>query len=272
MPDRRAVDPAIRPIWLNLVGEAKSLPASLDHAAAALSALAFPLAALMLAGLMVLRDHKRANVAFAIMFVAVLAGVALMFAMIRTYSYAAWFAMPLAAAGVVALWDALALQRPWQKAVPAVMCSPLVLTMLASWPSRRWSPATGTPRMPRGAMPALPRRATGRSPRCPGARGRQCQYRRALLALTPHDVLSAPYHRLSRGIIVTHAIMASAPDEAHKLARDNGVGWIVLCPKYAPGAQRHSLVAKPVRSPEGRAHARMAARSPRHRQRAAHRL
>ena len=239
------VDPAIRPIWLNLVGEAKSLPASLDHnAAAALSALAFPLAALVLAGLMVLRDHKRANVAFAIIFVAVLAGVALMFAMIRTYSYAAWFAMPLAAAGVVALWDALALQRPWQKAVPAVMCSPLVLTMLAVMAVKVMEPGnryTAHASRDDACLASASYRPIAALPK--GLVAANVNIGAHLLALTPHDVLSAPYHRLSRGIVITHAIMASAPDEAHKLARDNGVGWIVLCPKYTPGGISDTAVS-----------------------------
>lgn len=230
------VDPAIKPIWLDLVGEAKSLPASLpQNAAAALSALVFPLAALALAGLMIRRERKGANIAFIIMFAAVLVAIALMFAMIRTYSYAAWFAIPLAAAGVVALWDGLALEQPWAKAVPAVMCSPLVLTLLAVMAVKAVVPATPSAHAsPTDAclatasykpIAALPR----------GLVAADVNIGAHLLALTPHDVLSAPYHRLSRGIVVTHAIMASPPDEAHRLARDNGVNWIVLCPQYAPG-------------------------------------
>ena len=40
-----------------------------------------------------------------------------------------------------------------------------------------------------------------------------------LLALTPHSVLAAPYHRLSAGILAGSCVFAAPPDEARKLAR-----------------------------------------------------
>src|SRR5207302_5390435 len=41
-----------------------------------------------------------------------------------------------------------------------------------------------------------------------------------LLALTPHAVLAAPYHRLSAGILAAHEALSLPPDQArHVLAR-----------------------------------------------------
>ncbi len=230
------VDPAIRPIWLNLVGEAHSLPASMaQNAAASLGALAFPLAALVLGGLMFTRVRDR--LAIIIMMAAVAVGVALMWDMIRTYSYAAWFAIPLAAAGVVGLWERLpAAARPWQKAVPVVLCSPLVLTLLAVIAANAVKPAA--PQAERASRDDACLASASFKPIAALTEGliaAPINLGAHLLALTPHEVLAAPFHRLSRGILISHGIFASPPDEAHKLARDNSVKWIVFCAKYKPG-------------------------------------
>ncbi len=233
------VDPAIRPIWLNLVGEARSLPASLaQNAAAALGALAFPLAALVLGGFMATRERER--LAVIIMMAAVAVGVALMWDMIRTFSYAAWLAIPLAAAGVVALWERLpAGARPWQKAVPVVLCSPLVLTMLAVMATQTVKPTGSQPQQASRADACLATASFKPIAALPkGLVAAPVNIGAHLLALTPHEVLAAPYHRLSRGIIVSHGIFASPPDEARKLARDNNVNWVVFCGKYPPGGLR----------------------------------
>ena len=38
-----------------------------------------------------------------------------------------------------------------------------------------------------------------------------------LLALTPHSMIAAPYHRLSAGVIAAHQAFAAPPDEAHRV-------------------------------------------------------
>ena len=235
------IDPATRPIWLNLVGEARSLPASLaQNAAAALGALVFPLVALVLGGFMLTRERER--LAVIIMMAAVTVGVALMWDMIRTFSYAAWFAIPLAAAGVVALWEKLPAEaRPWQKAVPVVLCSPLVLTMLAIVAAQAVKPAGPQPQQATRADACLATASFKPIAALPkGLVAAPINLGAHLLALTPHGVLAAPYHRLSRGIIVSNGIFASPPDEARKLVRDNSVKWVVFCAKYPPGGVRKS--------------------------------
>lgn len=242
------IDPAIRPIWLDRVGEARSLAASLTtNPAAALSALVFPLMALGLGGFLLGRDRGGARLALVIMLAAVALGVALLGAMIRTYSYAAWFALPLAAAGVVALWDGLGLERLWHRAIPVVLCSPLVLTTLAVLAIQTVKPAD--PHSPRSARSDACLATASFKPLAALDKGRVAAATNLgahLLALTPHEVLAAPYHRLSQGIIAANAIFASPPDVALKLARDNAVRWIVVCAKYPPGgigdaALAHSL-------------------------------
>lgn len=54
----------------------------------------------------------------------------------------------------------------------------------------------------------------------PGLIATDIDYGPFLLALTPHSVLAAPYHRLSEAIITAHRALSSPPDEArHVLVR-----------------------------------------------------
>ena len=50
-----------------------------------------------------------------------------------------------------------------------------------------------------------------------------------IVAMTPHRVVAAPYHRLDKGILAGQAILYGTPEEAERTARSLGVGYIVLC-------------------------------------------
>ena len=55
-----------------------------------------------------------------------------------------------------------------------------------------------------------------------------------LLALTPHSVLAAPYHRLSTGIVAAHQAFAAPPDEARALLERSHVTYLVTCGSRPP--------------------------------------
>lgn len=50
-----------------------------------------------------------------------------------------------------------------------------------------------------------------------------------ILALTPHTVLAAPYHRDNHGNRVALDAFLAAPDDAHEILRANGVTYVVDC-------------------------------------------
>ena len=50
-----------------------------------------------------------------------------------------------------------------------------------------------------------------------------------IVAMTPHRVVAAPYHRLDKGILAGHAILHGTPEEAERVVRALGVSYIVLC-------------------------------------------
>ena len=50
-----------------------------------------------------------------------------------------------------------------------------------------------------------------------------------IVALSPHDVLAAPYHRLDKAIIESHAILIAPPAEAERRLRALGATYVVTC-------------------------------------------
>jgi hypothetical protein len=57
-----------------------------------------------------------------------------------------------------------------------------------------------------------------------------------LLALTPHSVLAAPYHRLSTGIIAADRVFTAPPDEARRLLAGLRATYVVTCGSRPPAA------------------------------------
>jgi hypothetical protein len=55
-----------------------------------------------------------------------------------------------------------------------------------------------------------------------------------VLALTPHSVLAAPYHRLSYGIVASHRAFASPPDQAREILRQAQATYVMTCGARAP--------------------------------------
>ena len=55
-----------------------------------------------------------------------------------------------------------------------------------------------------------------------------------VLALTPHSVLAAPYHRLSAAIVDNHRIFASTPQRARELLKAAGASYVLVCGDGAP--------------------------------------
>jgi hypothetical protein len=50
-----------------------------------------------------------------------------------------------------------------------------------------------------------------------------------IVALSPHRVVAAPYHRLSKSILLNTAILNGTPDEALRTMRTLGVDYVALC-------------------------------------------
>ena len=61
-----------------------------------------------------------------------------------------------------------------------------------------------------------------------------------LLALTPHKIISAPYHRFSAGIIAAHRAMTAPPGVARELLTRMGADYVVICGPRPPAGLSES--------------------------------
>jgi hypothetical protein len=50
-----------------------------------------------------------------------------------------------------------------------------------------------------------------------------------VLALTPHAVVGAPYHRVSSGVVAAHTILHGTPEEAQRVVARYGVTYVAVC-------------------------------------------
>jgi hypothetical protein len=230
------VDPAVWPIWLADVRENQPLLhvfAKNPLTAAAIAA--FPAAALIAAFLLAREKAMRADFGFLILAAAfVLAALTTVIA-IRAYSYAMWLGMPLVAALSLRLFAALHLQTLAARLTAALLLTPLALSSamitVASAAGYNDSESFARPASQAcfkndsyAALAALPA----------GLVAADTSFGPYILALTPHSVLSAPYHRLSAGIVAAHRALVAAPGEARELLDQWRVTYVVICDSFPP--------------------------------------
>jgi hypothetical protein len=69
----------------------------------------------------------------------------------------------------------------------------------------------------------------------PGLVATDIDYGPFVLALTPHAVMSAPYHRLVGPIIAAHEIFALPPEAARKVVAAARPDYLALCGRHTLG-------------------------------------
>jgi hypothetical protein len=68
----------------------------------------------------------------------------------------------------------------------------------------------------------------------PGVIATETDYGSFVLALTPHAVIAAPYHRLADGIMAAHEAFAFPPGKARGILARFGTTYVVTCGKRMP--------------------------------------
>ena len=230
------VDAAIWPIWHGHVRELQPLVAVFRvNPLTAVGIAAFPaaavLAALVLAGEQKLRRDFGFLAAVAVFLVA--AGTTV--AAIRGYSYAMWLGMPLVAVVALRLFAALKLRTLAARLAAGLLLTPMAVSTGAITIAH----ATGLDDADSFARPASRHcfrtasyAALARLPA--GLVVTDISYGPFMLALTPHSVMAAPYHRLSRGIVIAHSSLAAPPDEARRILTDAKVSYVMVCGSRPP--------------------------------------
>ncbi len=236
------VDPAIWPIWLADVRENQPLMHVLsENPLTGVAIAAFPAAALVAALLLARDDVVRGQFAFIATGAVFLLAVATMIVAIRAYSYAMWLGMPLMAAAAMKLFAVFHLATLRARLITGLFLTPLALSSGAI----TMAAAAGFDDKNSFARPESRQcfRDEAYAPLAqlpPGLVVGDVSYGPFLLALTPHKIISAPYHRFSAGIIAAHRAMMAPPGIARELLTRMGADYVVICGPRPPAGLSES--------------------------------
>jgi len=229
------IDARMWPLWLSAVFENQPLTDILvANPFRVFPMLAFP-AVCLLAVIVLMRGHSRPDFATLTACAVFLMGWLTVGIAIRATSYPIWFGIPVMAAAIIRLSRrADAMFGLLGGLVAAILLSPLVLgsAVTAVLPAHAFSRSSSGGEPTRFCRLSAHIRELAVLP--PGLIVSDVFHGAHILALTPHSVLAAPYHRNSAGTIIAHRILAAAPDEARDVARQAGVTYIVLCGARPP--------------------------------------
>jgi hypothetical protein len=225
------MDPALWPIWLAHVREMQPLlPLMAQNPLTGIAIATFPAAALIAALVLARRPDLRRDFTFLTATAVFVMACVTTLAAIKSSFYATWLGMPLVAAFALHLFATLRLQSLVPRAAVGVLLTPAVLSLGAITIAN----AAGL-----GAHDSF---HTSERPAClrsdsytalaqlpPGLVAADVNYGPFLLALTPHLVVAAPYHRLSAGILSAHDVFALPPDEARRVLARTRADYVVTC-------------------------------------------
>ena len=221
-------DPAVWAVWGSYVTEMQSLP-TMIHRLPAMGAgfAAFPLVAL--AALLVLARERdlRGDFGFLASAAVLLIAIALMMAAVKMSFYALWFAMPIVAAAALRLFGRFHIESLVARAFMVILLAPAVLSTVVLSVVQAAVRIPDEPDVRSGCFDSASYAPLARLPA--GLVAADIDFGPFLLALTPHSVLAAPYHRLSSGIIAANEAFASPPADAERILSRLQTTYVVTC-------------------------------------------
>jgi hypothetical protein len=230
-------DPAVLPIWLAHILEARSYFATArEDVVFGIGIAAWPVAAIMFAIVQARSAAARRDDGYWTIVGAMLIAIGMTLVAVRATPYMLWLGMPIIAAGLPRLFNVLRVKTLPARALIAIPFTPLVLSSLAFIVTVALSlPVTSKPGLDPDAERCFENKSYAAFSQLPtGLIVSDVDFGAHLLALTPHSVLGAPYHRLSYGIIDSHRAFASRPDDAHALLRELRADYLVTCGPAQP--------------------------------------
>ncbi len=225
------MDPRVKAIWLDHVDEMEPLIGFVRG---------FPLlgawmCSFPLVGLLALlwlargRDTRR-DFGFLVVAAAFIVAVAATFGAEKVYSYAMWFAMPLVAALAARL-----IASPGWRAGLGRLAAALVLAPTSVTAAAFTMVETVTDQLPSKPYAAERAACTRNDAYAPLARlpvglvATDINYGPYVLALTPHAVVAAPYHRVVGGMLAEQAILGGPLDQARRAVDAHRVTYVAVC-------------------------------------------
>jgi hypothetical protein len=228
------MDPMVRVLWFAHVSEMQPLwTVAGTSAPMAAAVAAFPAVGVLCMVALARDPRTRRDFGFAVAAIALMVAVAVMIAMVRAYSYAVWLAIPMVAVGALNLCSSLRLGTLMARALVAFLLTPAVTSAmaLAAVQAMTHAPPEGeNSRVAAGCLRTENYARLARLP--PGLVATDIDYGPFVLALTPHSVLSAPYHRLAAPIIAAHRIFALPPDAAREVVARVEPTYLAVCGRH----------------------------------------
>jgi hypothetical protein len=230
------MDPTLRSIWFSHVSEMQSVWAiAHDSPVIAAAIVVFPAVALIATLVLGRESALRRDFGFLVCGCALVVACVLTLAVAKMCMYAIWLGMPLVGAMSLRLFARLGIENLAARAFAAMLLTPAVLSTGAVAAVQ----AAGYPgvephdsRVLGGCFKSANYAQLARLPQ--GVVATEVDFGSFVLALTPHAVLAAPYHRLADGIIAAHQVFALPPDDARRVLARFGATYVVTCGKYVP--------------------------------------
>jgi hypothetical protein len=230
------VDPNVWPVWLSHVRELQPLFSVFRvNPLTAAAIAAFPAAALLATGTLLRQSDLRRDFGLLAAAATFVMAALTMVVAIRGYSYAIWLGMPLVAALAPRLFELLRLRALPARLMAGLMLTPMALSSgaITLAYASGFEDTDGFARLEsRHCFATANYVPLGRLP--PGLVVTDISFGPFLLALTPHSVMAAPYHRLGYGIGIAHRAMSSPPDEAGGILRDAKADYVMVCGPRPP--------------------------------------
>ena len=224
-------DNAVRTVWLHGVDETAPLWTSVrGFPLLAVWMCAFPLLTLVAAGVLAQERSLRGDAGFWLAAAALGVAVLTTVAAVKIYAYAMWFGMPLIAVAASRVAMADGLRAGAVRFAVAAMLTPTVVTVAGVLVAH--AAAGDDPVRPGMSERAICTRNDAYASLAhlpPGLVAVDVNYGPYVLALTPHRVLAAPYHRIRGGIVAADAILNGAAEKASAAAARAAVDYIAIC-------------------------------------------
>jgi len=239
------VDPEIWPVWHSYVREMQPLLSVFRvNPLTAAAIAAFPAVAVV-AMLVLFNDRaQRRDFGFLAAAAVFLMAAATMVMAIRGFSYAMWLGMPLVAASALRLFAALRLKGVLPRLGTALLLTPMAVSSgaIAVAYGNGLNDADSFARpASRQCIQTASYESLKHLPA--GLVVTDVSYGPYLLALTPHSVLAAPYHRLGQGIVAAQRALSAPPDEARAIIKETRADYVMICGPRPPDG-----LAEPARS------------------------
>jgi hypothetical protein len=231
------MDPAVRSLWFNHVSEMQPLwTVAWRSPPVGAAVAAFPAVALVFMLLIARDPATRRDFGFLVTAAALIVSVAVMCTMVRAFSYAIWLAIPMVAAGVVRMFASLRLGTLAVRALIALLLAPAVTAAVAMAAVQAVSARpveAESSRVTAGCLLSTSYAQLAALP--PGLVATDIDYGPFVLALTPHSVMSAPYHRLVAPIIAANDIFALPPAAAREVVAEFKPDYLAVCDRHTLG-------------------------------------